>query len=239
MPRDERRRQKSLQRKAAKRKQKRKSLAQLPPAAGRSVSRLAARWPLHECLVSDNWTEPGALVQILIARRSAEGEIGVAAILVDLGCLGVKDAFTHVLDSQREYEVALRGAMTSRLPMSEVSIDLAARIIREAVAYAASLGFKPHRDYYEAAPFLADADPDASSAVIPVGGPDGRPLFVSGPHDNFERLLAQLTRSVGAGNFTVTVGLPTLPFDLIDIADEADFDLIEDGDDEDDAAPEG
>src|SRR5436309_391947 len=73
MPRSENKRQKSLARKAAKRKQKKHSLArQALPAGERARLRLAASWALHECLITRDWDAPGEIIQILVARSSPE-----------------------------------------------------------------------------------------------------------------------------------------------------------------------
>src|SRR5260370_20041823 len=110
MPRDERHRQKALARKASRRKDKRQVSVRHDAPARRTGLGAAADWPLHECVVSRTWKEPGELVQILVAR-SAGDEIAAAGFLVDLGCLGVKDALSHVL-SRREYE-GFRQSFTS------------------------------------------------------------------------------------------------------------------------------
>src|SRR5437870_11177013 len=107
MARDEKRRQQSIHKKAAKREEKRQSLTHLAfgaPGSRRAFVRVAARWPLHECLVSSEWELEGALVQVIVARRSELGELSAAVILVDLGCLGVKNAFVTKPLSMREYE---------------------------------------------------------------------------------------------------------------------------------------
>ena len=90
-----------------------------------------------------------------------------------------------------------------------VRLDLAAKVIREGVAYARRFGLKPDRDYYEAASLLEGADPDACDVHVPLGR-DGKPFFVAGPYDNAQRIVAQLTRTAGAGNFdfVVPVGMP-------------------------------
>jgi hypothetical protein len=87
-----------------------------------------------------------------------------------------------------------------RQPMVGAELDLIARIVREAIAYARSLGFSPHRDYHDAAPLLEGANPDACNLHVPLGK-DGMPFFVAGPYDNVGRIMAQLERKVGAGNF--------------------------------------
>src|SRR6185437_1779363 len=100
---------------------------------------------------------------------------------------------------------------------------LAAKVIREGVAYARRYGFKPDRDYYEAVSLLEGADPDACDAHVPLGK-DGKPFFVAGPYDNAQRIIAQLTRTAGPGNFDFIAPVDMLP----------DFLLEDDEDDEDD-----
>jgi hypothetical protein len=199
MPKNENRRQKSLQRHAAKRKQKKQALVrQAAPVGHRATLRAAAHWPLYECLISDNWEHEGELVQILISRSSPDGLIAAAGFLVDLGLLGVKDALSDVF-TVGEYE-DFRGTFTSLQPMKKGSLDLAAKIIREGIAYADQFGFKPNRDYAAAAFLLEGADPNAVRAEIPLGM-DGKPTFVAGPHDNIPKVMAQLDRVVGPGNY--------------------------------------
>jgi len=200
------RRQKAYQRKAAKRKQKRISLG--PRLTGsRALLHTAGGWPLHECLLAKEWQEPGAIIQILIARRSPIGQIAVGTFLVDLGCLGVKSAFAAFFDSQRAYEQQLRNEMRARQAMVKADLNLAAKIIREAIAYAGELGFKPDPDYRDAMLVLGDADPEACEVLIPLGGKDGKPFFVAGPYDNVDQIMSKLTRKLGPDGFHFLVPL--------------------------------
>jgi hypothetical protein len=196
------RRQKALQRKAAKRKQKRANSK--PRLTGRALLRAAGRWPLHECLLTKEWQEEGAITQILVARRSSSGQIAVGVFLVDLGCLGVKSAFGRLLHTMQEYR-ELRDGMKANQDMIKADINLVAKIIREAIAYAEDLGFKPDPDYRDAMLVLGDADPDACDVPIPLGGKDGKPFFVAGPYDNVDRIMSKLTRKLGPDGFTYVV----------------------------------
>ncbi len=196
------RRQKARQRKAAKRKQKRASSK--PRLTGRALLRAAGRWPLHECLLTKEWQEEGAITQILVARRSSSGQIAVGVFLVDLGCLGVKSAFGRPLHTMQEYR-ELRDGMKANQDMIKADINLAAKIIREAIAYAEELGFKPDPDYRDAMLVLGDADPDACDVPIPLGGQDGKPFFFAGPYDNVDRIMSKLTRKLGPDGFTYVV----------------------------------
>jgi hypothetical protein len=220
MTRDERRRQKTLARRAHKKKHGKPSssgtsLFSAPAAAPRPLQgkslKEAAQWPLHECLIPRAWDREGELLQIIVARSAPEGAIGASVFLVDLGCLGVKDAFTRYFPTARDYEL-LRRSIRDRQPMVKADLDLVARIIREGVNYAARLGFDPPKDFKDAAILLAGADPDASNARVPLGT-DGKPYFVAGPYDDVPKIMAKLEKAVGLDGFHFTVPLdPLLDF---------------------------
>ena len=193
------RRQKARQRKEAKRKKKR-AVARTRTQSPRALLRASGDWPLYECLLTEEWQEEGAIIQILVARRSPSGQIAIGTFLVDLGCLGVKSAFASLFDTRREYE-ELRNGMMSRQDMVKADLNLVAKIVREAIAYAQDLGFKPAPDYRDAMLVLGDADPDACDVPIPLGGRDGKPFFIAGPYDNVDRIVAKLTRKLGPDGF--------------------------------------
>src|SRR5439155_9763655 len=93
MPRNEKRRQAALQRHATKRKERKQLPGYASTGSPRALGRRAAGWPLYECLVPRDWQTEGEIIQILVVRRSPQGEVVAGTFLVDLGCLGVKDAF--------------------------------------------------------------------------------------------------------------------------------------------------
>ncbi|MBN1811640.1 MAG: hypothetical protein JXA14_07385 [Anaerolineae bacterium] len=198
------RRQKKLQRQAAKRKAKQRAVA-CAPKGRRAQLRASASWPLHECLLTKAWQDTSKIVQILAARRSPAGQVAIGAFLVDLGCLGVKAAFGRLLDTEREYK-ELRDNMKSRQEMIKADPDLAAKIIREAIAYAKDLGFRPDPDYRDAMLVLGDANPDACGTPIPLGK-DGKPFFIPGPDDKVNLIMAKLTRKLGPDGFDYFVPL--------------------------------
>lgn len=146
-------------------------------------------------------------MQILVARRSGSGQIAAGSFLVDLGCLGVKSAFASLLDSRFEYEQKLRRRITSQQSMMSADLNLIAKIIREGIAYARELGFSPDPDYRDAMAVLGDADPDACPDEIPLGGEDGKPLFIAGPYDDVPAIMAQLTKLCRPDGFTYLLPL--------------------------------
>jgi len=188
------RRQKARQRK------KKHTVSMRRALSPRGLLRASGDWPLHECLLVKEWQEEGAIIQILVARRSPSGQIAIGTFLVDLGCLGVKSAFGRLFDTRQEYE-ELRNDVMSRQDMIKADLNLVAKIVREGIAYAQDLGFKPDPDYRDAMLVLGDADPDACDVPIPLGGKDGKPFFIAGPYDNVDRIMAKLTRKLGPDGF--------------------------------------
>jgi hypothetical protein len=196
------RRQKKLQRKAAKRKQ---HAVASTPKGRRAQLRASASWPLHECLLTKAWQDTSEIVQILVSRRSPAGQVAAGAFLVDLGCLGVKAAFGRMLDSMKEYK-EVQGQMSERQKLIKADPNLAAKIIREATAYAKDLGFRPDPGYRDAMLVLGDVDPDACDTPVPLGK-DGKPFFIPGPDDKVNLILAKLTRKLGADGFGYLIPL--------------------------------
>jgi len=190
----------SKRRQKARQRKKKRTVSRRRALSPRGLLRASGHWPLHECLLTEEWQEERAITQILVARRSPSGQIAIGTFLVDLGCLGVKSAFGRLFDTRWEYE-ELRNGMMSHQDMIKADVNLVAKIIREAIAYAQELGFKPDPDYRDAILVLGDADPDACDVPIPLGGKDGKPFFFAGPYDNVDLIMAKLTRKLGPDGF--------------------------------------
>ena len=58
------------------------------------------QWPLMECLISQSWQDTTQLCQVAVARQSpATGEVIVGGFVIDLACLGVKNALINLYPS--------------------------------------------------------------------------------------------------------------------------------------------
>ena len=97
----ETRRQKQLARKRQKRKEKtaKASLGELWSIA-REIT-LAANAPIHDCLVPANLFEEG-IGNLVFSRSLPDGRIVLGMFLVDVFCLGVKNAF-YAIVARDEY----------------------------------------------------------------------------------------------------------------------------------------
>lgn len=183
--------------------------------------REAVNWTLHECLISKEWRDTRQLAQVVVTRRAPNGYIAVAGFMLDLGCLGIKDALTIGFATESRYRDEYKSHLLGSQEMIPCDLDLAAKVIDEAQKYAASIGFKPHRDSKDALKLLGDANPQNCSELVPVGGEDGKPFYFAGPYDDADRILRVLDRTVGQGNYDYVVFLDEPPFgDFGDFEDE-------------------
>ena len=126
--------------------------------------------------------------------------MSVCGYLVDVYCLGVKDALGPDVMNDRDLPAFLRmffSAFGDATAPIEAPLDLARHLVWGAVDHARRLGFEPHPDF---APVSGHLGTWAEASAITFGR-DGVPYYVSGPHDNPRTVITTLTRTVGEGNF--------------------------------------
>ncbi len=169
----------------------------------------------YEAFIEKSWRESG-LTQLLVARIRDDGRADIGFFLVDLWCLGVKDAFFHDDVTASEFKELI----TERLPeefRERLHPACAKKMIDGAIAYAERLGFAPHRDYRKARRALSGLDASECPETFTFGR-EGKPFFVEGPHDTPERtqrVLAMLEARCGVDGFD---------FELYDEAADLDAD---------------
>ena len=160
--------------------------------------------------------------EVIITRFKASGEAEIGVFLLDVFCLGVKNAFFSRLWA-REYEQRLLEPMTQREGKTSLSPAGARKLVEGAVAYARTLGIEPHPDYKHAARVFGGINPAEHPQEF-VYGDKGKPLFVQGPNDSpqfVERVMSTLVRRLGEGGFhyILSVGQST-DFDADPAPDE-------------------
>lgn len=138
---------------------------------------------------------------VVVARRARPRRVSVCGYLVDVYCLGVKNALGPDIMNDQDLP-DFRGMFFSSFervgePVA-APLEMARHLVWGAVDYARTLGFKPHPDFESAAGHLGE--PWHETSVITFGR-DGVPFYVSGPYDNPNSVVQTLTRSVGEGSF--------------------------------------
>jgi hypothetical protein len=148
---------------------------------------------------------PSGLVTVLVAVERGGSKVAACGYLVDVYCLGVKNALgPRGVDRRKLPEFVHQYFRTSSDdPPLAAPLDLARHLVLGAVAYARNLGFEPHPDFEAAA---ASLEPWTGPSAISFGR-DGRPFFVQGPYDDPASIMKTLKRSVGKGNFDIVAAL--------------------------------
>lgn len=225
---------KKLQKKRAKKAAKRKTIVAAKKTAeisgrvatgGRALS-LALTSPIHECLVAKELFDTG-LGTVVVSRSMPDGRIGVSFFLLDVFCLGVKNAYFLAMP-QEEYDFRL-DTIEFNETLQPVLPSYARKLVEETEAYASNLGFAPHRDYQSAKKIFADVDVTTCTESF-VFGKDGKPFFIVGPNDTpkkIARILATLTKRCGPGGFEYLVELADDRDELEEFDEEGPFELLE------------
>lgn len=168
----------------------------------------ARDYPIMGCWIMEGWQEHG-ITPVVIARQQAPDKVIFAVYMMDIYCLGVKDAFANADLSLAKFERELP-KMCAHKPI-ECSVELAHEVVYGGMEYAARYGFHPHRDFTDQ--FCdqvldpPDAHPRSNNVVF---GHEGKPFYLSGPYDNqwkINTIINTLRRTAGEGNFHYVIGL--------------------------------
>lgn len=182
----------------------------------------ARKLPIYECLINEGWEEEG-FAHITVSRKHINGNLSWGVFLVDTYCLGIKDCFYIFNEAESVYQEQ-KESLPDILGMQTCDYPLAHNIIYGAVEFANDFGFGPHKDF-KVAQFILEEDDDSIEIMDIDFGKDGKPLYVSGPHDDpakKDRILATLMRTAGMGNFHFIMGK-----DGDDIYDEDEGELLD------------
>lgn len=207
---DPRKRQKKKERQNSKQRAKQKALVREAALGIAQRLQQAAQAPILDCCTTDVLWQQG-MAQLLISRRLPNGQVAFSVFLLDLYCLGVKDAFCRV-ESLYSYE-ALRARVLQQGRRVDLSPACARKLIEGAIAYADELGILPHPDYRKARYIWGQIDPAECSRTFEYGK-DGKPCFIAGPHDSSARcrqIIGKLQQHFGQAEFDYV--LPLAPGD--------------------------
>lgn len=185
--------------------------------------------PIHECLITSDWKE-SKKVSIVVTRKHSNGNFTFCAYLVDLLCLGIKDAWFDFNISSVEYEEFRdRYFEMSEGLATTTDYSLVHNIIYAAWEFAEEIGFQPCKDFVHTCQFMLEDDSDDIELKEIECGDKGKPLYIPGEEDTeFEisKVLTALEHNVGRDNFEVI--LPY--FDKDNEEDDSDFMDAEDTD---------
>ncbi len=130
---------------------------------------------VHTCLISGDFEQ--GMVDVMVFKEAFSDVMVLAAFVVDLYCLGVKNTFIKP-GTMEQYEHLINSPENSLFSQED-----AKKLIEEAVIYAEELGFKPHHDFKKTFKIFDNVDSSKSSVEFTFGK-DGKPFFIAGPRDS-------------------------------------------------------
>ena len=156
-------------------------------------------YPIEACYLNADWKERG-LARIVVTRSQENGKAMLGVFLVDIFCLGVKDAFWNEGLSSRQIEDELLPRFYQNGKPTRVGINYAKEMICGAVDYAKKLGFEPHPDF-ELSRHVLGTEELSRTRGLKFGGPEGKPLYIASPDDDAATVLRKLRNKAGENGF--------------------------------------
>jgi hypothetical protein len=194
-------RQKKLERRSSKRKEKKHELVRQKSVGLPERLTDATRFPVLHCWIGTSIEDDG-IGWVLLSREIPNGQVAVAVFLVDSYCLGVKNVHAEILN-RLDYDSKYVNKMKKDMPFRTAPPAEARKLLEEAVDYAHNIGLAPHPDYSRAMLLFGDIHPSQSDAKFEFGK-NGKPFFMAGPNDTPQRckqIIAILNNTCGQSHF--------------------------------------
>jgi hypothetical protein len=189
------RQQKRIAKQKAKRSVKRSLWSRInskdPAIRLQSVEKL----PVVQTLVGSRLWDDG-IGYLAIVREESTGGLIFGLFLVDVFCLGVKNAFWRT-GSRANLNEFIEQLETSQ-KMRAITPACLVKIVKGAVEYAQSFGFPPHPDYRHASKLFDGIDPSNCPNQFEFGR-EGKPFYIQGPNESLAVATAISQRIEHAG----------------------------------------
>ncbi|XZE21011.1 hypothetical protein SH449x_000903 [Pirellulaceae bacterium SH449] len=197
MAQDQRKRQKALAKKKQREIQVRKEANKLRNPTPSELVRSMQNGAWYACY------EMGVegLHNLMCIRQTQQGPIA-CTFLVDLFCLGVKDA-----GIRRSIDLAMISDLVLERDGRRVSPAYVLKLLNFASRESQKIGFAPHRLTSTLLPIFHDVDEGDCPETFEFGR-NGKPFYMSGPNEDsfqIQEIVATLSK-LGPGNFDVMVG---------------------------------
>ena len=166
-----------------------------------------ARAPVRTCVMAERLFADG-IGWVVLARTLPSGQVGASFFLVNVWCLGVKDAF-FALVPQLRFEQRMN-EVSRKQPLVNIDPSVARKLLHDAAAYAGSFGLAPGTGFAEAEALFGDIRAATKTFTF---GKDGKPFFMSGPNNSPARIrsiMDTLTKCAGPDGFDYIVNVAGL-----------------------------
>ena len=183
----------------SKNKRKKKRSVQTPKrlTPEQYIFQKARSLPIAKVYMSDEEAIEEGICSIFILREQPSGTYILGIFLVDLFCLGVKDAFYRFGITRDDFAEYLEHYNSNGATLEETSPEYAHGIIKSSLEYAAKFGIQPHKGFKLAQYILNDMKTVKKANIRHPKVPKYLTLRAS----YNPLVIAALNKSVGAGNY--------------------------------------
>lgn len=175
---------KRKERQRHKRQEKRTAL--MRAQSGSVYRRAGAHGEVVACYLNRNWRESG-LASIHVLRRVPGGGLALGAFLVDIWCLGLKDAWGR-LDITMEQFREMMDRYPAEADLVRVDVGVAQRLVAGGIRFARQNSFRLPAKYERWTALLGEI-PDPASADLSDFSADGKLCYVGEMEDLRRRLV--------------------------------------------------
>lgn len=148
--------------------------------------------PVHACVVNRHWQEDGE-ASILLARRVAPGRVTMAAFLVDIFAMGLKDAWGRTDIGVSEFNESV-SRLGQGLEICPLEVETARHLVFGGIELARRLGFRlPRR--YERWTALLGQFPEGESPDMDLFLPGGKIRLICSQRDLEARLIGSTPKA--------------------------------------------
>jgi hypothetical protein len=175
------------------------------------------------------------IAQIVIARIHTNGNITWAIYMVELLCRGVNETLYQFNATKEDYEDTLSLFIEHQKNIKKTDYVLVHNILYAASEYASGLGLQQHKDFTSVTQYMLEEDTDDIKLIKIECGRNGKPLFIQSDSVTTreeQKIINQLEKAVGKGNFNVIGGEDGSDMDTDEFDEEVDESFTEELDNE-------
>ena len=161
---------------------------------------------------------------VIVTRKHTGGRVSMAAYLVDMACLGVKDSFYKLRMDEWEFDEFIGDR---RDMFRECSYEEAHNRVWGSIAYAEEAGIRPDKSF-SLTQYMLEEDTDDIPLIEYEYGKDGKHFLTCRSELEASRYLPLMRQNLGEGNYYYLIGIGDPGFgDEDEDDDEAgdDYDL--------------
>ncbi|MDB5303923.1 MAG: hypothetical protein JWM97_1472 [Phycisphaerales bacterium] len=168
-------------------KRKQKQIAARKSAGVTALQKIASAGGTLECWVNDRWQDQG-MAGLFVLGHTAGGRHAFAGFLIDVWCVGLKDAWGQAEISRAEFMERLFKPWSQRMHPYKLEVPEARRLVAAGVRFARQNGFRLPNGWEKWASILGDLG-DVASADLTGFTKDGKLLYIGNPEFLRQRLV--------------------------------------------------